>query len=212
MAAGDNRLSLPRKAPVQARATETVGTILEATIQLLAKDGDPAILTTNLIAKRAGVSVGTYYQYFPNKEAVLLALVSRHLRRVSEVLEGACKEARGLMPASMASTFVRAYLEVHLRHRTLSVVVYRIAPDIGAGPILRRERQIVVTAIADMLQTSPEMPVGNLDLIALTFFEALSGAMRAALRFPYGVRSAMKWQEHLEHLGQFCLASYSSPA
>src|SRR3954469_21497877 len=71
----------PRKKPRQQRATVTVDTIFEATIQVLLAHGfDKA--STIRIAERAGVSVGTLYQYFPNKRALLAALVHRHVSDV----------------------------------------------------------------------------------------------------------------------------------
>ena len=59
----------PRKTPLQARSTASVEAIMQATIQVLLKDGKVK-LTTTRIADRAGVSVGTLYQYFPNKQAI----------------------------------------------------------------------------------------------------------------------------------------------
>jgi AcrR family transcriptional regulator len=69
----------PRKRPRQPRARATVDAILLATAQLLRTDG-PARLTTNRIAERAGVSIGSLYQYFPNKRAVLAELRAQHGR------------------------------------------------------------------------------------------------------------------------------------
>jgi len=60
----------PRKMPVQTRATVTVGAICEATIQVLLSHG-PDRLTTTRVADRAGVTVGTLYQYYPNKPSLL---------------------------------------------------------------------------------------------------------------------------------------------
>ncbi len=67
-----------RRAPRQNRAADTVDVILEATAQLLDRPGSPAF-TTNHVAQRAGVSVGTLYRYFSNKQGLLEALVSREL-------------------------------------------------------------------------------------------------------------------------------------
>ena len=72
----------PRKSPVQARSTASVHAILEATIQVLLKVGKER-LTTTRVASRAGVSVGTLYQYFPNKSALLQAALKRHLGEVT---------------------------------------------------------------------------------------------------------------------------------
>ncbi len=73
----DRRLE-PRKLPKQARSGATVEAILEAAAQVFERQGYAAG-TTNRIAERAGVSIGSLYQYFPNKDAILVALVHRHL-------------------------------------------------------------------------------------------------------------------------------------
>lgn len=81
----------PRRRPRQARSRQTVEFVLEAAAQVFAARGY-AGATTNHIAERAGVSVGTLYQYYPNKDAVLLALAERHLEesgaRLAEVAAG----------------------------------------------------------------------------------------------------------------------------
>src|SRR5712672_642610 len=84
----------PRKTPIQARATVTVGAISEATIQVLLSHG-PDRLTTTRVAERAGVSVGTLYQYFPNKQALLYAVLEVHGGKVAEAMESACRACRG---------------------------------------------------------------------------------------------------------------------
>jgi AcrR family transcriptional regulator len=71
----------PRKTPVQARATVTVEAICEATVQVLLTHGADR-LTTTRVADRAGVSVGTLYQYYPNKQALLFAVMEDHMDRV----------------------------------------------------------------------------------------------------------------------------------
>jgi AcrR family transcriptional regulator len=80
----------PRKAPVQARAAVTIGAIFEATIQVLLVEG-LGRLTTTKVAKRAGVSVGTMYQYYPHKQAVLYAVLDRHLAMIRDAMEETCR-------------------------------------------------------------------------------------------------------------------------
>ena len=79
-----------RKLPVQERARQTIATILEATAQILMEEGSER-LTTNHLARKAGFSIGTIYQYFPNKEAIVLALIERQReeagRRIQSMLE-----------------------------------------------------------------------------------------------------------------------------
>ena len=85
------RRLVPRKAPSQARAAHTVGTILEGAAHILEQHGLEGY-TTNAIAARAGVSIGSLYQYFPTKDAVTIALIEREslelVREAAEALQG----------------------------------------------------------------------------------------------------------------------------
>ena len=71
-------VELQRRKPIQSRAQVTVDSILEAAVQVLQSTG-PEGLNTNRVAERAGVSIGTLYQYFPDKETILLAIARREL-------------------------------------------------------------------------------------------------------------------------------------
>ena len=76
---------LPRRRPRQARAQATVDAIIQATARVLVEDGyDRA--STNRIAQAAGVSIGSLYQYFPSKEALVAALVETHVDRMMEAV------------------------------------------------------------------------------------------------------------------------------
>ena len=78
----------------RARSAASVDAILEATLQVLLDAGKER-LTTTRVALRAGVSVGTLYQYFPNKNALLQAALRRHLAEVTDAVELVCKEQKG---------------------------------------------------------------------------------------------------------------------
>ncbi|SFD64780.1 TetR/AcrR family transcriptional regulator [Paracidovorax konjaci] len=75
-----------RRQPMQERARQTIEAIFGATAQIVDNEGETA-LTTNRVAQVAGVSIGTLYQYFPSKEAVLLAMVERERNRVQQELQ-----------------------------------------------------------------------------------------------------------------------------
>src|SRR5262245_54338542 len=75
--------SLKRRLPQQQRAQHKIGLMFEATMRLIERDG-LAALTTNAVAATAGVSIGTLYQYFSNKQALLDALVELELGAMSE--------------------------------------------------------------------------------------------------------------------------------
>ena len=74
-----------RKQPKQARSAELVAAILEAAVQVLAKEG-AARFTTARVADKAGVSVGSVYQYFPNQAAILFRLQSDEWRQTTDLL------------------------------------------------------------------------------------------------------------------------------
>lgn len=81
-----------RKQPVQDRAQRTIETIFDATAQLVDELGE-AQLTTNRIAERAGFSIGTLYQYFPTKDAILLAMIHRGRRRIMDQMQTELQKA-----------------------------------------------------------------------------------------------------------------------
>lgn len=102
----------PRKEPKQERSRRTVEAIFEAAAQVLVKEGyDRA--STNRIAKVAGVSVGSLYQYFPSKEALVLALARRHSDEMLSLLED-CVTRLWDEPLDVAvRTYVQAMLAAH---------------------------------------------------------------------------------------------------
>lgn len=91
--AREGRPIVPRRRPLQARSRDKVSYLLEAAAQVFRAEGYGA--TTNRIAARAGVSIGTLYEYFPNKEALLLALAERHVEEAERGI-GAALEQRDL--------------------------------------------------------------------------------------------------------------------
>jgi AcrR family transcriptional regulator len=84
----------PRKIPQQSRAEQTVATILEAAARVLETKGMEG-MNTNLVAQRAGVGVGSLYQYFPNKDALIVALSKREGAVFFTEAEGALNEPTG---------------------------------------------------------------------------------------------------------------------
>src|SRR5229473_8364502 len=103
----------PRKSPVQARSAASVDAILEATIQVLLQAGKER-LTTTKVALRAGVSVGTLYQYFPNKSALLKAALQRHMDEVTEAIERVCHEQAGAPLRQMVTALITAFLQAKM--------------------------------------------------------------------------------------------------
>ena len=101
----------PRKKPVQARAVETYAWMLEATTQILEGQGIGAF-NTNLVAERAGVSIGSLYQYFPGKDALLIALMRHEKERFGHDAHAALDAPNGRAAlAHLVSAAVRHQLD-----------------------------------------------------------------------------------------------------
>jgi AcrR family transcriptional regulator len=102
----------PRKAPRQSRSQATVTAILDATAHILVTSGIAAA-STNAVAERAGVSVGSLYQYFPNKEALFAALHARHGEQMKEVILRALTKAVGATLDDALTGLIEAAVEAH---------------------------------------------------------------------------------------------------
>jgi AcrR family transcriptional regulator len=126
----------PRKSPVQARSAASVDAILEATIQVLLTLGKER-LTTTRVALRAGVSVGTLYQYFPNKSALLQAALKRHLDEVAQAVERVCREQKGNTLEHMATALITAFLEAKMKDAKTSVALYSVSSDVDGARIVQ---------------------------------------------------------------------------
>lgn len=96
-----------RKTPIQPRAQASVAAIMEAAAQILEREGT-AGFNTNKVALRAGVSIGTLYQYFPNKGALMVALINQSLSGLSARITDIAKQSEGLTFDETLRLFVRA--------------------------------------------------------------------------------------------------------
>lgn len=101
--------STPRRQPKQRRSQFTRDAIFEATAQILEAQGEAA-LTTNRIAERAGVSVGTLYQYFANKEAILVGIARRESERLEKFTAKLIAEGRDIAETTRAT--IRFYINM----------------------------------------------------------------------------------------------------
>jgi AcrR family transcriptional regulator len=173
-------LSEPRKSPVQARSAASVDAILEATIQVLLNMGKER-LTTTRVALRAGVSVGTLYQYFPNKRALLQAVLKRHLDEVAEAVERVCREQKGKPLQYMATALINAFLNAKMRDAKTSVALYSVSSDVDGAKIARQMSIRSNKAIVAMLAASCEPLTKDPALVASMLQGAMGGVSRRLL-------------------------------
>lgn len=111
-----------RRQPTQERARETVNVILDAVIRLLKRSGASAV-TTNRVAEAAGVSIGSVYQYFPNKRAILIALHERHIEQVDQTLHRKIAESAGEPLEAIVSRLIGGMIEVHAADPELAALL-----------------------------------------------------------------------------------------
>jgi AcrR family transcriptional regulator len=110
-----------RREPKQRRARHTVEAILDAVIRLLKREGVKAV-TTNRIAEVAGISIGSVYQYFPDKRAIFVALHERHVEEIDRVVETKLVAHA----ASPLDTLVRAMVEAMVEVHALDPELYEL--------------------------------------------------------------------------------------
>lgn len=115
-----------RKRPKQDRSTELVASILEAAIQVLAKEGAHRFTTTR-VAERAGVSVGSVYQYFPNKAAILFRLQSDEWRQTTELLRSILEDMRK-PPLERLRVLVHAFIRSECDEAQIRIALSDAAP------------------------------------------------------------------------------------
>jgi AcrR family transcriptional regulator len=168
MAVSEPRINA-RKRPRQTRSTATVETILEAAARIL-ETGGLAAFNTNAIAEKAGVSVGSLYQYFPAKEALLAFLIRRERAELIEAIEREKAHAPDRDLRSVLDGFIRAAIYHQLKQpRLASSLEYAEAtlPIDEETEVLKRA---IVAAVAEALRVHgvADPPTAARDLVALT--------------------------------------------
>ncbi|MET1075199.1 MAG: TetR/AcrR family transcriptional regulator [Umezawaea sp.] len=157
----DRRGLHPRKQPRQARAEATRQRILTAAAHVFAEHGYAAG-TTNRIAEHAGVSIGSLYQYYPGKDAILVELLSRHLDDGAAAVERLLADGLPATIGGIVAVFVRLAIENHRDDAQLLRVLSEEVPRSPglAEKMARGERERVVF-VRDLLDDHPEVRVAD---------------------------------------------------
>lgn len=145
----------PRKEPKQSRARVTVEAILEATAHILTEGGYDA-LTTNHVAKRAGVSIGSLYQYYPSKEALVGELMDRHCDMMNALFAEVFMRAEELPPKELARALVSAVFHAKCENPELSKVLREQLPRLGKLNRLEDSLAAITLTVASYLERHKE--------------------------------------------------------
>jgi AcrR family transcriptional regulator len=175
----------PRKRPTQARSRETVSAILNATARVLVRDGFDG-LTTNAVAAAAGVSIGSLYQYFPNKVALVAALIDRHVEDINAAILAELTRVRELPVARAARALIELTIHAHAVDPELHRVLTEQVPRIGQLSKLREIDEMSQRIVAGVLAARcHEIAVADVELAAFMLVSAIESIVhRAVLLYP----------------------------
>lgn len=173
----------PRKTPLQARARRTVATILEGAAHILARDGLEGF-NTNAVAERAGVSVGSLYQYFPHKDALMAALIADAQEKILARVEEAAAASAGAPLAEAVAMLVRAGVAHHAESaRVAAALDYeeeRLPVDAVVKQHAARMDELIAAFLAERRSAvrAPDLEVAarTVRVIAKAVVDAYAGA------------------------------------
>ncbi len=179
----------PRKRPRQIRSRATVDTILQATARVLVKHGFDG-LTTNAVATAAGVSIGSLYQYFPNKEALVAALAERHIEDMNAAVLAELARVATLPIAQAARCVIELTIRAHAVEPELHRVLTEQVPRIGKLARLRELDEISHRMVAGLLTARrADIAIRDPDLAAFLLVSTIEAVVhRAALLYPHRLR------------------------
>lgn len=179
----------PRKRPTQARSKATVDTILEATTRILKKQGFDG-LSTNAVASQAGVSIGSLYQYFPNKESLVRALIDRHMEDMNAAIFAELKRVAEMPMAQAARAVVELTIRAHAVDPELHRVLTEQVPRIGKLSRLREMDELMHRMVAGLLAARKrDLAIRDPDLAAFILVSTIEAVIhRAALLYPARLR------------------------
>lgn len=172
----------PRKLPTQGRAKGTVDAILEATARILVSEGFEHA-STNRIAEMAGVSIGSLYQYFPNKEALVAALIDRHVAETLAVFDGRITSLIEQPLPIAVREMVHAIASAHAINPSLHAVLYEHIPSLGRVKrinevLLHAEQRVRLYFERHRDEVRPEL---DLDLAAFFVVQMVDALVNAWL-------------------------------
>jgi AcrR family transcriptional regulator len=170
-------LTKPRKHASQERSRLTVDALLEATTRVLVKEGfDKA--STNRIAEQAGVSIGSLYQYYPSKEALVAAVIERHSQEIARVVRGAMEEVASEPLDKGVRRLVAVAVEAHRidpkLHRVLAEQIPRTGRFKGVEPFNRESYDFFMVYLEAHRAELREMDLGLAAFMCVTAIEALA--------------------------------------
>jgi len=172
-------MGLARRRPSQSRSIATYEAIVEAAARILLRDG-PRLLNTNRIAKVAGVSVGTLYQYFPDKTAVVAALAEREKERLHVALEGLLAATMDLPFEDFCRMAVRGLFAMRQQNRLVVLLHDQRVPGVGIERLMTDVAEAQRATIRRALERRRgELAYIDIDLASFVIVHSFMGVLHA---------------------------------
>lgn len=170
--------AITRRKPQQKRSLEKIELILEAAMRLIERAGSVEALTTKAIAEKAGVSIGTLYQYFDDKQAILKELIDREMGGLGARVMEAIKTAPPDVLGGRIPALVSAVLSSYGGRRDVHRILLEYSLSRGPGTRLNALIQMMTAMLASQGVTTKNAPikVRQADAFVLTY--AFHGVMR----------------------------------
>jgi AcrR family transcriptional regulator len=186
----------PRKAPKQTRSAATIEAIHTATIQVLLAEG-VARLTTTRVAERAGVSIGTMYQYYPHKQALLFAIVEQQLETVTAFMLAAADRLRGRHVGDVAEGLATAWLDVKTSDSQAFRAIYSIAAEFDLAEGMGRALKHMAEVMSQLLAAAPDANFEDCDAVAFMLASMIGGSVRTVLDAAASEENLMRLRREL---------------
>jgi AcrR family transcriptional regulator len=189
----------PRKQPIQARSATTVAALHEASIQVLRAVGYRKFTTTR-VAERAGVSVGTLYQYFPNREALIAAVIDRYLADLANAIDAGCLALRGKPLEDMVRGFVDTAIAEKWARIEVSRALHEPLADIGGTARVYAAAAQTAGTVAEVLQSCRDASFAGVRQLAFLIVISCSAVLQAAMSDQAGTFEKEALRAHMQAL------------
>jgi AcrR family transcriptional regulator len=181
--------------PRQRRAQQTVDAILGAVVRILKRESAQAV-TTNRIAEVAGVSIGSVYQYFPDKRAIFAALHQRHIEEIDRIIETALVEHATSSFDGLIGTLIEAMVDAHTADPELYAALFTEVPHRSEGTRGFSERLHGAFRLAIASRSQELKPRRDLDKLAFVVTHMVDSLSHGAVLWrPPGLSLAAAKEE-----------------
>jgi AcrR family transcriptional regulator len=171
----------PRKQPQQERSKITVEAILEATTHILTEEGYEKV-NTNRIAERAGISIGSLYQYFPNKESLIAALIEQHSNEMVELAETKLNRLFDSPLEIVIPELIKAIIAAHAINPKLHQVLSEEVPRLGKSVQMQQADERIAKIVRSYLaRWSDSIQPQNLDMTVFILCRTVDALSHAAV-------------------------------